>query len=88
MKTTLNFNDSLIKDTKMLAAKTGRTLTAVIEEALRSYLYSYTVNDSPNKGTFRLTTWNNGELAPGVDGASYSKLVEMMDDGLSPEKIR
>src|ERR1700675_4442894 len=35
MRTTVRLDDDLLRQTKTLAAQTGRTLTAVIEDALR-----------------------------------------------------
>ena len=38
MKTPLNFDDRLIRETKARAAQDGETLTRLIERALRDYL--------------------------------------------------
>jgi hypothetical protein len=38
MKTTLNFDDRLIRDAKKRAADEGETLTRLVEKALREYL--------------------------------------------------
>jgi len=38
MRTTVRLDDDLLRQTKTLAAQTGRTLTAVIEDALRETL--------------------------------------------------
>ena len=38
MKTTLNFDDRLIRAARMRAAQDGETLTRLIERALRDYL--------------------------------------------------
>lgn len=38
MRTTLQLDDALISEAKMLAARTGRTLSQVIEDALRQTL--------------------------------------------------
>ena len=38
MKTTLNFDDRLIREAKARAARDGDTLTRLIERALRDYL--------------------------------------------------
>ena len=40
MKTTLNFDDRLIRTAKMRAAQEGQTLTRLIERALRDYLHA------------------------------------------------
>lgn len=38
MRTTLQLDDALISEAKVLAARTGRTLSQVIEDALRQML--------------------------------------------------
>ena len=40
MKTTLNFDDRLIRAAKARAAQDGETLTRLVERALRDYLQS------------------------------------------------
>jgi len=35
MRTTINLDESFIGDLKQLAAKTGRTMTSIIEDAIR-----------------------------------------------------
>ena len=38
MRTTLNFDDRLLREAKKRAAENGETLTALIERSLRAYL--------------------------------------------------
>ena len=38
MRTTLNFDERLLREAKKRAAETGETLTALIERSLRAYL--------------------------------------------------
>ena len=38
MRTTVRLDDELLSEAKQIAAKTNRTLTAVIEDALRQHL--------------------------------------------------
>lgn len=38
MRTTLNFDDRLLREAKKRAAENGETLTALIEKSLRAYL--------------------------------------------------
>jgi predicted transcriptional regulator len=35
MRTTINLDDNLLADLKQMAARTGRTMTAIIEDAVR-----------------------------------------------------
>ena len=39
MRTTINLDDALLAEAKQVAARTGRSLTAVVEDALRQSLY-------------------------------------------------
>jgi hypothetical protein len=39
MRITLNLHDDLLAEAKQVAARTGRTLTAVVEDALRESLH-------------------------------------------------
>lgn len=38
MRTTINLDDDLLREAKLVARKTGKTLTALIEDALRERL--------------------------------------------------
>ena len=76
MKTTLNFDDRLIREAKARAARDGETLTRLIERALRDYL-------RPVRGPVRdfrveLLTKRGSALA-GVDLDDRGRLYERMD---------
>jgi len=76
MRTTLNLDDKLMRLVKKQAAESGRTVTAVIEEALRE-----AVTKPPRaKGKFNLQ-WVSvrGRLLPGVDLADRDSLYERME---------
>ncbi len=82
MRTTLNLDDSLMREAKKHAAETGTTLTQVIEQALRRSLEAA----APDPGTvpFRMPVFQ-GEcgLAPGVtpeDLHSNARLDEIQGD--------
>ena len=79
MRTTLNLDDDLLIEAKLLAVRTRRTLTAVIEEALRKSLaapspgagtpgaYELPVS-SARGGLLRdLPEWDGGGFPEGVD---------------------
>ena len=75
MRTTINLDDDLLRDAKQHAAATGRTLTAVIEDALRAQL-------SPRAGRRRpleLPTFSGNGLQPGVDLDSNAALLDLME---------
>ena len=77
MRTTIRLNEALLAETKKLALETGRTLTAVIEEALRGSLARRKRGTRQSK--VRLTTYGSGGLHPGIDLDDSSALLDMMD---------
>ena len=65
MRTTIRLDDELLASTKQLALQTGRTLTAVIEDALWEVLARH--QNQQKKDWIRLTTVTGKGLLPGVD---------------------
>jgi Arc/MetJ family transcription regulator len=77
MRTTLNLDDTLLTEAKMYAVETGRTLTAVIEDALREALGR---RQSAERGApVRLTTYSGGGLQPGIDLDDSAAVRDAMD---------
>ncbi len=76
MKTTLNFDNRLIRAAKERAAREGETLTRLIERALRDYL-------QPPRGItppFRAELLTKrGRPVPGVNLDDRDMLYERMD---------
>jgi predicted transcriptional regulator len=79
MRTTLRLNDALLRDAKRFAIETRRTLTAVIEDALREALARR--SRRPSAIAKPLPTYGRGGLRPGVDLDSNSALRDVMDEG-------
>jgi hypothetical protein len=77
MRTTIHLPDDLLTLIKRRAADTNRTLTAVIEEALRRAL-TPTRRDR-RAPPARLTTFGTEGLQPGVDLDDSSALLDVMD---------
>jgi len=77
MKTTVRLDDQLLAAAKERAAKTGRTLTALIEDALRAFL-ALEQRPRPRRSP-QLPTFNGGGLQPGVDLDSSAALLDRMD---------
>jgi hypothetical protein len=76
MRTTLNLDDALLKTAKQHAAKEGKTLTRVFEEALRQYLQPVPSQEE----TFRLKLLTRkGKPIPGVDLADRDSLYDRME---------
>lgn len=79
MRTTINLDDHVLADARSLARRTGKTLTAVIEDALRERLARRAASGQP-ADTFRLHTFTGTGLQPGVDLDNSAALRDLMDD--------
>ena len=77
MKTTLNFDDQLIRTAKMRAAQEGETLTRLIERALRDYLQADTAKHGRVFRANLLT--KRGRPVAGVNLDDRDALYERMD---------
>jgi hypothetical protein len=77
MRTTVRLHEPLLAEAKKYAAETGKTLTAVIEDALRETLAR---RKQPTKTRrVRLPTFAGGKLQPGVDLDDNSALLDLME---------
>ena len=77
MRTTIRLDDQLLKQTKEYAARTGRTLTAVIEDSLREmFATQKKVENSP---PLELTVVSGRGLQPGVDLDDSAALLDLME---------
>lgn len=77
MRTTININDELLRTAKLRAAQAHRTLTSVIEDALR-----LAFNDQPVSGSRRrasVPTCGEGGLQPGVELSDSAALLDRME---------
>ena len=77
MRTTVRLDDHLLKEAKQLAARTGRTLAAVIEDALREALAR--TKSSSRRSPVKVPTFRGNGLLPGVDLDDSAGLLELMD---------
>jgi len=77
MRTTIRLNDQLLAEIKQLAAQSGQTLTAIIEEALRQMLArrKHLAERSP----VQLITVSGHGPQPGVDLDDSAALLDLMD---------
>lgn len=85
MRTTIRLDDALLLAAKDLAARTGRTLTAVIEDALREVLARRPTMQDPGKIQLTVVGGEGDEygLWPGVDLDDSAALFEVMDQDAS-----
>lgn len=77
MRTTVQLPDELMKAAKRHAVDTGRTLTAVIEDALRATLALEGSQRSADP--VELPTFGAGGVLPGVDLDDAAALLDVMD---------
>jgi hypothetical protein len=77
MRTTLNLDDRLLMEAKKLAAESGRTLTAVFEDALRERLARR--GHAPSRKPVELRTFRGGGVQPGVDLDDSAALLDLME---------
>jgi len=77
VRTTIRIDDDLLARAKALAARTGRSLTRVIEDALRAAL----AQSRPRRrsGKVALPTSGSGGLRPGIDLDDSASLLEAME---------
>jgi hypothetical protein len=76
MRTTVRLDDHVLRQAKELAAQTGQTLTAVIEDALRETLARH--RSRRRGGPIKLPTFKGKGLRPGVDLDDSAGLLEIM----------
>ena len=73
----MRLDDQLLTDAKEHAARTGRTLTALLEDALRAFL---ALENRPRRARRpKLPTFGTGGLRPGVDLDDSAALQDVMD---------
>lgn len=77
MRTTVRLPDDLMKAVKRRAVETGRTLTEVIEDALRVALARE--ERAFVREPVALPTYGSGGVLPGVDLDDTASLLELME---------
>ncbi len=77
MRTTIRLDTALLRQAKRRAADTGRTLTALIAEGLRTILARPARPATPARSG--LPAAGEGGLRPGVDLDNTAALHEVMD---------
>ncbi|MFZ0589423.1 MAG: ribbon-helix-helix protein, CopG family [Bryobacteraceae bacterium] len=79
MRTTVRLDDAILVEAKKLAAETGRSLTSVIEDALREVI-TRRKTASKAKRKFALPTFKGRGLRPGVDLDNSAALLDAMEE--------
>lgn len=76
MKTTMQLDECLHAEVKELAARTGRSLSAVIEDALREMLAR--PSQAVKRPPVRLPTFSGSGLQSGADLDDSAALLDLM----------
>jgi hypothetical protein len=76
MRTTINIDDALLAEAKQVAARTGRSLTDVVEDALRESLHR---RHRTARRAVELPVFGEEGLQPGVDLDDSAALLDLMD---------
>jgi hypothetical protein len=82
MRTTIRLDDDLLREAKALAGRTGRTLTAVIEDGLREVLARH--RRGRERPRIALPTFKGSGLRPGVDLDDTAGLLDILDADRDP----
>lgn len=83
MRTTINLDDNLLRRAKTLAAQTHRTLTAVLEDALREVLGRRAQARSRKPVRLPVSSCKPG-YGPGVDIDNSAALLDLMEGPDAP----
>jgi hypothetical protein len=82
MRTTIRIDDQLLKEARQFAARSGKSLTSVIEDALRESLARQ--RGSGRRKPVRLVTFTGKGLLPGVDLDDSAALLDVMESSNGP----
>jgi hypothetical protein len=81
MRTTVRLDPHLLAEAKKLAASSGRSLTAVIEDALRAVVAR---RRHRPRGPVRLTIVDGNGVNAGIDLDDSSSLLDVMETDRGP----
>lgn len=81
----MRIDDSLYQTVKERAAASGRTVSAVLEDAVRMGMRP---GSSHRPDEYRLQPSGSGGLRPGVDLGSNAAMAEVLDEGVPLDALR
>ncbi len=85
MRTTIRIDDELYREVKSQAARSGRTVAAVLEDAVRRGLSS---NEQRGRNPYTVRATGTGGVRPGVNLSSNAAVAEAMAEGASVDALR
>lgn len=77
MRTTVNIDDRLLKQAKVAASRSGRTLSDLVDDGLRLLLTRGAPSDRKPP---ELPTFGGSGLRPGVDLEDKAALLDLLDE--------
>ncbi len=86
MRTTIRIDDELYHEVKAQAARTGRTVGALIEDAVRRSVSSAVAEPAPPLAP--LPVYGGSGVLPGVDLTSSASLREVMEADEAVDALR
>lgn len=85
MRTTVTIDENLYRRAKSQAARTGRSVSQLIEDALREALRP---SHRQKRELPPLPTFGGSGLLPGVDLSSNAALRDRMDESVAVDALR
>ena len=79
MKTTLDIDDALLRNARILAARQGSSLTRLIEEGLRLRLTTPPTSGKRRTAKLPVSPCKGG-LLPGIDPTSNRSMLDAADE--------
>ena len=83
MRTTIRIDEQLLRQAKQLAARSGKSLTSLIEDALRESIARQ--HSAGQRQPVRLVTFRGSGLLPGVDLDDSAALLDLMESSDDPD---
>ena len=80
MRTTIRIDDGLYREVKAKAARSGRTVAAVLEDAVRRGLEP---SEPQASVRYRVRSTGAGGLQAGVDISSSGGIAEVLDESIA-----
>lgn len=79
MRTTVTIDDDLLRELKLLAARSNRSIGSVLEDAVRAHL-DRTTTSPAHRTPWPSYTPKDPGLRPGLDLEDRDALAEILDD--------
>lgn len=85
MRTTITISDDLYREVKAVAARSARTVSQLIEDAVRAELRG---PQQSARDLAPLPVFGSSGVLPGVDLYGRSSLAEVLDSGTTLDALR